>query len=63
MAVQAYRKPGQTWADISDIAVRVFLVKLKELMHLLTKKHILGKVIGYAYSIELQQRGKIYVYL
>jgi hypothetical protein len=54
---QKYRKPGQTWADIADIAVRVFMLKLKKLLHLLVKKAIFGKVAGFAYSIELQQRG------
>jgi hypothetical protein len=32
-------------------------MKLKKLMDLLVKKHVFGKVAGYAYSIELQQRG------
>jgi hypothetical protein len=55
--LQRYRRPGQTWADIADIAVRVFMMKLKELKRLILKKRIFGKVVAYAYSIELQQRG------
>jgi hypothetical protein len=32
-------------------------MKLKKLMDLILKNRIFGKVAGYAYSIELQQRG------
>ena len=56
--LQRYRRPGQTWADIADVAVRVFFRKFNKLMNLILKKHIFGKVAGHAYSIELQQRGE-----
>ena len=50
-------RKGDTWPDIADIAVRVFMMKFKKLMEVIKKKKLFGKVEGYAYSIELQQRG------
>lgn len=42
--------------DRPDLLVRVFRMKFLELMDDLTKKHVLGQCIGYAYAIEFQKR-------
>ncbi|KAG2210181.1 hypothetical protein INT45_004502 [Circinella minor] len=49
--------PGQTAAERPDICVRVFKMKLKELMHDLTKNMVLGKVVGHVHTVEFQKRG------
>ena len=53
--------PGQAPVDRPDIVARVFHAKLKELLHDLTKKHVLvgshGRVTGYVHTIEFQKRG------
>ncbi|KAK1378851.1 hypothetical protein POM88_025595 [Heracleum sosnowskyi] len=43
--------------DRPDIICRVFKIKLDMLLEDLTQKHVLGKVIGVAYTIEFQKRG------
>lgn len=40
------------------MASRVFMLKTDEFMRLMTKEHILGKVVAYVYVIEFQKRGK-----
>ena len=40
-----------------DIVSIVFHLKLRELLDLLTKKHVFGKVKGFMYTIEFQKRG------
>ncbi len=40
-----------------DIISRVFKGKLKDLLHDLLKKHVLGVIVGYVYVIEFQKRG------
>ncbi|XP_074342481.1 uncharacterized protein LOC141680051 [Apium graveolens] len=49
--------PHCTPAERPDILARVFKIKLDLLLEDLTKKHVLGKVIGVAYTIEFQKRG------
>ena len=49
--------PQQTASDRPDIVVRVFMIKMKNLIDQLTRKHILGKVIAFVYVIEFQKRG------
>ncbi len=49
--------PGQTAIDRPDLVVRVFKMKLDELMHDLKEKQVLGKVVAYMYTIEFQKRG------
>ena len=44
--------PGQSAQDRPDLVMRVFRAKLEELMHLLFKKHILGKVKAHVYVVE-----------
>ncbi|XP_058741706.1 uncharacterized protein LOC131614094 [Vicia villosa] len=43
--------------DCPDIISRVFKIKLDELLFDLTKKHVLGRVVAYIYTIEFQKRG------
>ncbi|XP_058742520.1 uncharacterized protein LOC131615017 [Vicia villosa] len=40
-----------------DIVSKVFKMKFDELMVDLTKRHVLGKVLAYIYTIEFQKRG------
>ena len=49
--------PGQDATDRPDVVARVYNIKLNELLHDLTKKHILGKVTGFVYTVEFQKRG------
>ncbi|XP_070196534.1 uncharacterized protein [Littorina saxatilis] len=48
---------GQTASDRPDIITRVFKLKLKKLLDMLTKKKIFGKVRAWLYSTEFQKRG------
>jgi hypothetical protein len=48
---------GQSATDRPDIVVRVFKMKLDELIRDLTKKGVLGKSIAHLYTIEFQKRG------
>lgn len=48
---------GQKANDRPDLCSRVFNLKLRSLLHDLTKKHVLGKVVAYVYTIEFQKRG------
>ncbi|KAF5318680.1 hypothetical protein D9619_010670 [Psilocybe cf. subviscida] len=50
-------EPGQTAYDRPDLVARVFQLKLKELLNLICKKGIFGKVAAYVYTIEFQKRG------
>ena len=40
-----------------DLIARVFHLKLKRLLHLILKRHIFGRVVGHAYTVEFQKRG------
>ncbi|XP_044597579.1 uncharacterized protein LOC123274154 [Cotesia glomerata] len=48
---------GQTSSDRHDITSRVFHLKLKKLIDLLTKGQLFGPVKCYMYSVEWQKRG------
>ena len=48
---------NQKASDRPDLIVRVFRLKLRELLSDITKKHILGKPLAYVYTIEFQKRG------
>ena len=43
--------------ECPDLVARVFNIKLRALLHDLTKKHVIGQVKGYTYVIEFQKRG------
>lgn len=48
---------NQTSNDRPDLCSRVFHLKLKSLMHDLTVRNVLGKVIAHMHVIEFQKRG------
>ena len=54
---------GQTAADRPDLIVRVFNLKLKELICDITKRDVLGRVIAMTYVIEFQKRGLPHAHL
>ncbi|XP_058751157.1 uncharacterized protein LOC131624213 [Vicia villosa] len=43
--------------DRPDLITKVFKIKFDELMDDITKRHVLGKVIAFMYTIEFQKRG------
>uniref|UniRef100_A0A914NGS9 ATP-dependent DNA helicase n=1 Tax=Meloidogyne incognita TaxID=6306 RepID=A0A914NGS9_MELIC len=47
---------GQKIVDRFDILCRIYADKLRKLHFLLNKKHIFGKILGYAESMEFQKR-------
>jgi hypothetical protein len=47
---------GQTANDRPDLVDRVFYIKLKEFLNDLTKRHVLGRCIGYVGVVEYQKR-------
>ncbi|XP_065061666.1 uncharacterized protein LOC135688676 [Rhopilema esculentum] len=49
--------PHQTANDRPDVISRVFHLKLKELLCDLLERNVLGHVVAYVYTIELQKRG------
>lgn len=55
--IQDQLKPGQTAEEVPDIVCRVFRLKVKQLLHEITKQGIFGKCVAYSYSIEYQKRG------
>ena len=50
-------QPWQQAHNRPDLVARVFHLKLKELLHDLTQKHIFGETIGQIHVIEFQKRG------
>ena len=50
-------RAGEEAVDRPDLTARVFRAKLKELMRLLVKHSVLGKVLAYTYAVEFQKRG------
>nr|XP_053619327.1 uncharacterized protein LOC128680307 [Plodia interpunctella] len=55
--------PGQSAIDRHDIVARVFRLKVKKLMSVITKGKIYGEVLCYMYSIEWQKRGLPHVHI
>ncbi|GKC42571.1 ATP-dependent DNA helicase PIF1, partial [Tanacetum coccineum] len=49
--------PGQKPHDRPEIGTRVFKIKLTELLHDLTQKHVFGETRAVVYVIEFQKRG------
>lgn len=49
--------------DRPDVVARVFQQKVDELIKVVCKDQILGKCLGYAYSIEFQKRGLPHIHL
>jgi hypothetical protein len=54
---------GQVAADRPDIVGRVFKMKCDALLHDLTRKHVLGRVISHMHTIEWQKRGLPHVHI
>ena len=48
---------NQKATDHPDLIIRVFRQKLRELLNVILKKHVLGKPIGHVYTIEFQKHG------
>ena len=55
--IQECKDPALQNESVLDIAVRVFKLKLDELLDDLFKRHVLGKAVAHAYVIEFQKRG------
>ena len=47
----------QKASDRPDLIVRVFRLKLRELLNDILKKHVLGRPLAHVYTIEFQKRG------
>lgn len=60
--IQNALKHDETLSDRPDIGVRVFKMKLDQLIYDLTKRHILGRIKSWVYVIEFQQRGLPHVH-
>ena len=55
--IQENLLPHQSPNDRPDIVSHVFNLKLKELLHDLLQRHVLGHMTAYVYTIEFQKRG------
>uniref|UniRef100_A0A915K862 Helitron helicase-like domain-containing protein n=1 Tax=Romanomermis culicivorax TaxID=13658 RepID=A0A915K862_ROMCU len=55
--------PGQSYTSRPDIVCRVFYHKLKELIKDIAERHVLGKCLGYVYSVEFQKRGMPHIHM
>ena len=56
-------QPWETPNNRPDIVVRVFHAKVQELIRLLTKVEIFGKVLSFTYVVEFQKRGLPHIHL
>lgn len=61
--IQRELLPGQSAADRPDLVARVFKLYINAILDDLTKKHVLGRVVGYIYVIEFQKRGLPHMHL
>ena len=48
--------PNQKVTDRPDLVVRVFKLKLRELLNDILKRHVLGRLLAHVYTIEFQKR-------
>ena len=55
--IQENLLPNQSANDRPDIVSRVFHLKLKELLHDLLHRYVMGHVTAFVYTIEFQKRG------
>jgi len=55
--------PGQEASDCPDLVARVFRLKLKKLLEMLTKEMIFGRPWAWLYSIEWQKHGLPHAHL
>src|SRR5579859_871153 len=49
--------PGQTAQDRPDLVARVFRLKLRTLINLITEKNVFGRPVAHVYVVEFQKRG------
>ncbi|KAH1127014.1 hypothetical protein GYH30_015842 [Glycine max] len=49
--------------DRPEIISRIFKLKYEQMLSYITKNHLLGKVVGYMYTVEFQKRGLPHVHL
>ena len=61
--IQAELAPGQDYTTRPDLVCRVFIARLEIFLDDILKKHIMGKVKGWGYSVEHQKRGSIILLL
>lgn len=57
------KTPGLTAADRPDVVVRVFRLKMKELLNDILKSGIFGRCVAHVYTIEFQKRGLPHMHL
>jgi len=55
--------PGQTSLDGPDLVVRVFNLKVRDLLDRLKHKHVFGPWRGWVWTIEYQKRGLPHLHL
>ncbi|XP_058725711.1 uncharacterized protein LOC131597006 [Vicia villosa] len=55
--IRALSETGLQPHDRPDIITKVFKIKFDKLIADITKKHVLGKVLAFMYTIEFQKRG------
>ncbi|XP_058749869.1 uncharacterized protein LOC131622866 [Vicia villosa] len=55
--IRALSETGLQPHDRPDIITKVFKIKFDELIADITKKHVLGKVLAFMYTIEFRKRG------
>ncbi|GBO33219.1 hypothetical protein AVEN_153321-1, partial [Araneus ventricosus] len=55
--------PGQKSIHRHDIVARVFRLKVKKLMSVITKGKIYGEVLCFMYSVEWQKRGRPHIHI
>ena len=55
--------PGQVAADRPDLCARVFDIKKKYLIDIITRQHFFGEYAAYVYVVEFQKRGLPHIHL
>ena len=55
--------PNQKVTNRPDLVVRVFKLKLRELLNDILKRHLLGRPLAHVYTIEFQKRGLSHAYM
>lgn len=55
--------PGQNSHNCHDLIARVFRLKVRKIMDLLTKRKIFGEVCCFMYSVEWQKRGLPHIHI
>ena len=61
--IQEALNEGESYTDRPDLCVRVFKMKMDELLSDLTCLHVMGKVKAYTATVEFQKRGLPHVHI